>query len=294
MLPVEVVVPAGAEPVVVVAVGVEALVDLLLLPHPASRQPPRSATASQAAGLRIMSCPPESRVTFATTDARLAAVGRPTLQLAPASRRAPPRLSPWESVSCSQGGGRSVRCRTSGRCTGTACGCAMFTRAARILPSRETIEVAQLPLLWALSLAAVAAFAILVTPQRRKHRRVAGVRRLRRNARGACRRAGVRVSGQEGSPRSRCGRGSRPRGVAGMAPARLRDGRLGARSRRPERVRSRLRDHPQAALRARCRAADLLGARDRLPALHGQHSRRAPVACAWRRGGAADRDRRAS
>jgi diguanylate cyclase (GGDEF)-like protein/PAS domain S-box-containing protein len=40
---------------------------------------------------------------------------------------------------------------------------AMFTRAARILPSRETIEVARLPLLWALSLAAVAAFAILVT-----------------------------------------------------------------------------------------------------------------------------------
>src|SRR3984893_5123693 len=39
----------------------------------------------------------------------------------------------------------------------------MLTRAARLLPRRETIELAQLPLLWALSLAATAAFGILVT-----------------------------------------------------------------------------------------------------------------------------------
>jgi diguanylate cyclase len=39
----------------------------------------------------------------------------------------------------------------------------MGRRAARLLPNREALEVAQVPLLWALSLAATASFAILVT-----------------------------------------------------------------------------------------------------------------------------------
>jgi diguanylate cyclase (GGDEF)-like protein/PAS domain S-box-containing protein len=39
----------------------------------------------------------------------------------------------------------------------------MLTRAARLIPARETLEVAQVPLLWTLSLAATAAFGILVT-----------------------------------------------------------------------------------------------------------------------------------
>ncbi len=39
----------------------------------------------------------------------------------------------------------------------------MPSRAAKLIPNRETLEVAQLPLLWVLSLAATAAFAVLVT-----------------------------------------------------------------------------------------------------------------------------------
>jgi diguanylate cyclase (GGDEF)-like protein/PAS domain S-box-containing protein len=39
----------------------------------------------------------------------------------------------------------------------------MLTRVARLIPNREALEVAQLPLLWALSLAAIAAFGVLVT-----------------------------------------------------------------------------------------------------------------------------------
>jgi diguanylate cyclase (GGDEF)-like protein/PAS domain S-box-containing protein len=39
----------------------------------------------------------------------------------------------------------------------------MLTRVARLIPSREALEVAQLPLLWVLSLAAIAAFGVLVT-----------------------------------------------------------------------------------------------------------------------------------
>jgi hypothetical protein len=38
----------------------------------------------------------------------------------------------------------------------------MFTAAARLLPSREALEVARLPLLWALCLTATAAFGVLV------------------------------------------------------------------------------------------------------------------------------------
>ncbi|HWX95823.1 MAG TPA: EAL domain-containing protein [Solirubrobacteraceae bacterium] len=39
----------------------------------------------------------------------------------------------------------------------------MLTRAARLIPARETLDVAQIPLLWTLSLTATAAFGILVT-----------------------------------------------------------------------------------------------------------------------------------
>jgi diguanylate cyclase (GGDEF)-like protein/PAS domain S-box-containing protein len=39
----------------------------------------------------------------------------------------------------------------------------MLTRVARLIPNREALEVSQLPLLWVLSLAAIAAFGVLVT-----------------------------------------------------------------------------------------------------------------------------------
>ncbi|HWX51808.1 MAG TPA: hypothetical protein VNY34_00865, partial [Solirubrobacteraceae bacterium] len=39
----------------------------------------------------------------------------------------------------------------------------MFPRAPKFVPSRETLKVAQLPLLWALCMAATAGFGLLVT-----------------------------------------------------------------------------------------------------------------------------------